>query len=179
LQGAGNLLHGYAAAADPAPGEPWSELGYARRLVHVYGDRLRYVAAWRRWLVWDGQRWADDGTGQAQRWMKAIARRMMAAAMALSDEQERRAAVGLARRGESSAAVKGALTLASTEATIAVAPDDLDADPFVLNCANGILDLRTGQLGPHDPAMLLTKMTGARYDPSAQGPEFTKFLERV
>ncbi len=49
--------------ADPVPGEPTTELGYARRLVAVYGDRLRYVAAWRRWLVWDGQRWAHDGTG--------------------------------------------------------------------------------------------------------------------
>jgi putative DNA primase/helicase len=42
-----------------------------------------------------------------------------------------------------------------------------------------VLDLRTGQLGPHDPAMLLTKLTGAQYHPGAEGPEFTKFLERV
>ena len=54
-----------AMTADPLPDEPRSELGYARRLVHAYGDRLRYVAAWRRWLVWDGKRWAIDGTGQA------------------------------------------------------------------------------------------------------------------
>jgi hypothetical protein len=26
---------------DPLPREPWTELGYAHRLVHVYGDRLR------------------------------------------------------------------------------------------------------------------------------------------
>ena len=56
--------------ADPLPDEPRTELGYARRLIHVYGDRLRYVPAWRRWLVWDGQRWAHDATGQAARWMK-------------------------------------------------------------------------------------------------------------
>ena len=40
--------------ADPLPDEPKTELGYARRLINVYGDRLRYVPAWRRWLVWDG-----------------------------------------------------------------------------------------------------------------------------
>ena len=51
--------------ADPLPDEPKTELGYARRLVHVYGAHLRYVAAWRRWLVWDGRRWAHDATGQA------------------------------------------------------------------------------------------------------------------
>ena len=58
----------------------------------------------------------------------------------------------MARRGESSAGVAGALTLAGTETGIVVTPDDLDADPFLLNCPNGVLDLRTGQLGPHDPA---------------------------
>ncbi len=170
---------GGADLADPVPGEPATELGYARRLVAVYGDRLRYVPAWRRWLVWDGQRWATDGTGQAARWMKAIARRLTCDALAIEDDKDRQAALNLARRGESSAGVAGALTLASTEEGIVVSPDDLDADPFLLNCPNGVADLRTGQLLPHDPALLLTKMTGAAYDPGAAGPEFAKFLERV
>ena len=56
-----------ADPGDPGPGvsEPVTELGYARRLVKVYGARLRYVPAWRRWLLWDGTRWAHDSTGQA------------------------------------------------------------------------------------------------------------------
>jgi putative DNA primase/helicase len=167
---------------DPLPGEPLTELGYARRLVHVYGDRLRYVPAWHRWLIWDGRRWAHDTTGQAQRWAKVIARRITTDAMAIADDdpkRNRKAELSLARRGESSHAVAGALTLAGTEPDIVVTPDDLDADALLLNCANGTLDLRTGELGPHDPADLLTKMAGAAYTPGAAGPEFAKFLERV
>ena len=87
--------------------------------------------------------------------------------------------MSLARRAESAASVRGALTLASTEAGIVVTPDDLDADPFLLNCTNGTLDLRTGELHEHDPADLLTKMAGAAFDLKAAGPEFAKFLERV
>jgi len=170
-----------AAGGDPLPEEPMSELGHAHRLIHVYGDRLRYVPQWeakRGWLVWDGTRWAHDDTGQAKRWAKIIARRVTTAAMAITDDKERAAAVGLARRGESAAGINGALTLAGTEPGIVVTPDDLDTDPFLLNCPNGILDLRTGKLGPHDPAALLTKMTGAEYHPDAVGPEFSKFLRR-
>jgi putative DNA primase/helicase len=170
---------GPAGTADPLPGEPATELGYARRLVAVYGDQLRYVAAWRRWLIWDGQRWAHDATGQANRWMKSIARRITSDALAIPGERERAAALKLARAGEKSSGISGALTLASTEAGIVVSPDELDADPFLLNCANGVLDLRTGHLAPHDPALLLTKMTGAPYDPDAAGPAFAKFLQRV
>jgi putative DNA primase/helicase len=165
----------------PGPGipEPVTELGYARRLVAAYGTRLRYVPAWRRWLVWDGTRWAHDSTGQAARWMKSIARTQTARAMAITDERDRAAAIRLTRRGETSAAVAGALTLASTEPGIVVTPDGLDADPFLLNCANGTLDLRTGELRPHDPADLLTKITRAAYRPGADGPEFAGFLARV
>jgi len=167
------------AAADPVPAEPWSELGYARRLISVYGGQLRYVAQWKRWLVWDGQRWAHDTTGQSARWMKAIARRVTSDAMTILDERDRKAAVNLARRGESAAGIAGALTLAGTEQEIVVGPDDLDADPFLLNCPNGTLDLRTGGLRPHDQADLLTKMTRGAYRPGAAGPEWRKFLERV
>jgi len=164
---------------DPKPGEPWTELGYARRLIEKYGDRLRYVPAWRRWLVWDGSRWSHDVTLQASRWMKIIARVITNEALAIEGEKERQTAVNLARRGESSAGVSGALTLASSEDGIVVTPDDLDADPYLVNCRNGVLDLRTGRLGKHDPGLLLTKMTGAAFDPAAPCPEFTKFLERV
>ncbi|HYZ57777.1 MAG TPA: hypothetical protein VE733_30340 [Streptosporangiaceae bacterium] len=127
----------------------------------------------------DGQRWAHDGSGQAARWMKAIARRLTADALAIEDGSERKAAVSLARRGESAAGISGALTLGSTEKHIVVTPDDLDADPFLLNCPNGVVDLRTGQLADHDPGLLLTKMTGAAYHSGAAGPAFTRFLERV
>jgi putative DNA primase/helicase len=167
------------ADTDPLPDEPWTELGYARRLIHLYGGRLRFVPAWRRWLVWDGRRWSRDSTGQSARWMKVIARRLTTDALAISDETARKAALSLARRGESSHAVAGALTLASTEPGVAVTPDELDADPFLLNCANGVLDLRTGELAAPDPALLLTKVTRAAYDPDAAGPEFAKFLARV
>lgn len=164
---------------DPMPDEPLTELGYAHRLIDVYGDRLRYVPVWRRWLVWDGKRWADDTTGQVKRWMKTIARRIYTDALVVVDDAHRKAALNLARRGESSAGISGALTLASTHQAIVISPEDLDADPFLLNCANGTYDLRTGRLAAHDPADLLTKITAAAYDPTARGAEWHKFLHRV
>lgn len=167
------------STADPLPDEPKTELGYARRLIEVRGGELRYIPAWRRWLVWDGGRWAHDTTGKAARWMKIIARGITSDALAIDDDTQRRAALSLARRGESAAGVNGALTLAGTEKEIALDPADLDKDPCLLNCANGTLDLRTGELRAHDPADLITKMTGAAYDPDAEGPAFTAFLERV
>jgi putative DNA primase/helicase len=169
-------------ALDPSPTEPRTELGYARRFVEVFGDQLRFVATWsqgHQWLIWDGRRWAPDMTGQAKRWMKVIARSVTTDTLAISDETRRRAALKEAKRGESNSAINGALSLASTEAQIVIDHEDLDADPYILNCTNGTLDLRTNQLRPHDPTDLLTKVTGAPYTPDAIGNEFARFLARV
>ena len=105
---------------DPLPGEPWTELGYAHRLVHVYGDRLRFVSQWHRWLAWDGVPWVHDDA-QAARWQKVIARRLTKCALAVPEEAKRKNMLHATRRGESSAGVAAALKLASTEPGIALA----------------------------------------------------------
>jgi hypothetical protein len=84
-----------------------------------------------------------------------------------------------AKRAESSSGVKGALTLAATEPEIAITPERLDAHPYLLNCRNGIVDLQAGDLLEHDPALLLTKMAGAPYEPDAEGAVFRDLLERI
>ena len=171
--------NGYRIPGDPAPKEPMTDLGYARRLIHVYGGQLRYVPAWRRWLVWDGARWAHDSTGQAARWMKVIARRLTTGAQSIKDADRRRAALTAAKHRESAHAIAGSLTLASTEPEMAVSLDTLDADPYLLNCANGTLDLRTRSLRDHDPADLLTKVTRGAYRPKASSPPWAAFLAKV
>ena len=177
----GDSIHG-VPSLDPSPSEPRTELGYARRFVELFGDHLRFVTTWstgHQWLRWDGRRWAPDTTGQTKRWMKVIARTVTTDALAVPDDSLRRTAVKEAKRGESNAAINGALALASTEKLVVINHEALDADPYLLNCTNGTLDRRTGQLRPHDPNDLLTKITGAAYAPDAPAPEFTRFLERV
>lgn len=45
--------------------------------------------------------------------------------------------------------------------------DQLDQDPNLLNCPNGTVDLRTGEIRHHDPSDYITKSTGVAYDPKA------------
>ena len=156
--------------------EPLTELGFARRLVDKHGEELRYVVPWNRWLVWDGTRWAPDADGHVPRCMKVIAREVHTSLIRDNAEADM---IRAARRAESSSGVKGALILAATEPEIAITPGRLDAHPYLLNCRNGIVDLQTGELLAHDPALLLTKMAGAPYEPDADGTVFTGFLERI
>jgi putative DNA primase/helicase len=159
--------------------EPHTDLGNARRLVATYGNRLRHIPAWGKWYVWDGRRWAHDLTGEVSRYAKKIARALLDEAKTESDEALRKKLIASAKRAESAYGVRCMLELAATEPTIALTPTDLDAHPHLLNTTTGTLNLATGTLQPHDPALHLTKITGAGYIPDAQCPEFTKFLERV
>lgn len=164
---------------DPLRGEPYTEYGHARRVVAAFGRQLRYIPLWKRWYRWDGRRWAEDITGHAPRCAKAVARALLREAAGIEDESARKAAVQAARKFETARGVHGALDLAGTEPGVVLTPADLDADPWMLNVANGTLDLRNGELRPHDPSLHLTKLTGAAYRPDAPAPGFAAFLARV
>ena len=48
----------------------YNDHGNACRLLAMYGEDLRYCHAFKKWLVWDGMRWAVDDTDQARRLAK-------------------------------------------------------------------------------------------------------------
>jgi P4 family phage/plasmid primase-like protien len=56
---------------------------------------------------------------------------------------------------------------------------ELDADPDLLNTPTGVVDLRTGELYPHDPALLITKITSGSYRPGFRHPDWDKALEAL
>lgn len=51
-----------------------------------------------------------------------------------------------------------------------------DAHPDLLNVQNGVVDLRTGELLPHDPKLYLTRIALAAYDPKASMKLWRKAL---
>ncbi|MCK4816478.1 hypothetical protein KA005_11980 [bacterium] len=53
---------------------------------------------------------------------------------------------------------------------------DFDTSPDTLNCSNGLVDLRTGQLVPHGPSQRLTHCTPVKYLPDADQAVWTNWL---
>lgn len=170
--------------AAPAPARRafrLTDYGNAERLVYHHGEGLRYCRAWGKWLVWDGRRWQVDATGEVERRAKATVRRIDLEAAAIEgDDDESRALRNALRRwataSESSAKIDAMIRLATSEPGIPVTPDELDADPWLLNCLNGTLDLRTGALRPHNPADMITKLAPVDYNPAARSTTWESFL---
>lgn len=154
-----------------------TEVGNAQRLVEAYGHELRYVPQWGAWLVWRGDRWERDTTGAIDRRAKRIAAALFAEAITHADAATRKQWLAHAGKTETSRGVAALIRLAQSEPTIPVEPHQLDADPWLLNVANGTLDLRTGRLRPHTQADLITKRIPIAYDPTATYPDWDRFLD--
>jgi putative DNA primase/helicase len=69
--------------------------------------------------------------------------------------------------------------MAKSEPGVPIDHTLLDVDPFLLNCPNGTVDLRTGELRPHNHMDMITRMTPVHYDPDAESYEWDKFLEKI
>lgn len=144
----------------------------AYRIAGRYAEKLLHVAGL-GWHAWDGARFVTDDRGIAKRSVLAELRRALAASIG---DKELRADV---RKCESSSGVNGVLDLAAALEPFAAAVADLDADPYLINCANGTLDLRTLELRPHSPADRITKVCNAAFDPAAQSDLWDSFLARI
>ncbi len=155
-----------------------NESANALRLRGRHGENLRYCAVLGQWLLWDETRWEPDDTGAIIERVKDVSASIYVEA-ANAPEAYREDYAKWARRSHSLSVIKATATLAQSIPTLAVRPDDLDADPWLFNILNGTINLRTGDHRPHDRADLITKVAPVRYDASATCPTFLRFLERV
>ncbi|MEU3686964.1 phage/plasmid primase, P4 family [Streptomyces narbonensis] len=63
--------------------------------------------------------------------------------------------------------------------TVNVEAADFDNRPELLAFRNGVVELRTGRLRPHNKADMLTYCVGIDYDPAAECPRWEQFLTEI
>jgi putative DNA primase/helicase len=153
-----------------------SDIANAQRLVRTHGADIRFTPE-RGWLVWDGTRWAPDEKALA------VAAKAKDVALAIFDEvkhaDRRDETYRHARRSQSRQAIDNMVYLARSETGIPLHLTSFDADPWLLNCANGTIDLKTGALRPHDRANACTKIAGTTFDADADCAKFDAFLAEI
>ena len=165
--------------AEPPTAPTLTDAGNAQRFAARHGPDVRYCYRWRSWFVWDTHRWVRDDGDKVMARAKETARALYAEAAAEGDEHRRKALGLWARVSEGAERLKALLTLAQSEPGIPVTPDQLDADPYLFNCANGTVDLRTGIVREARREHFITKLTPVAYDPKAPCPRWTACLHRI
>jgi len=155
-----------------------TDVGNGKRLIAKHGRDLRYCWQWNAWLVWDGARWAPDEGGRVHGMPKEAMLDIYNEIRTASDEFREKLAKHAAA-SEKAPRVHAAVDMARSEKGVPVSPDDLDTDPWILVCSNGVVDLRTGKLMPHDRGRLVTKIAPHEYNTNATCPIWQRVLNRV
>lgn len=172
-----------------SPASLFSDTANAQRIVRHMGGWLLFVRGL-GWHVWDGVRWRLDAL-EARRHVGRLGQIVMGEAAAIAAkaakipdrdraERERELAEKLLKfAGQAENVAKMDAAMKAAEPLLRVDADHMDADPWALGCANGVIDLRTGALRAPDPAQLISKSTGVAFDPCATAPTWDAFLQRI
>ncbi len=99
---------------------------------------------WGRWLVWDGTRWKIDETLMVTSLARNLVGEAQTEVLAGNGRQSLASSVASAKK------VSAIENLARADRQHASEPSDWDRDLWVLNTPDGTVDLRTGQMRPHD-----------------------------
>ena len=145
---------------------PMSDDALALEFTKVRGAEWRHCAAI-GWFHWTGTVWTRDDVHLVRDHARRVCR---SAAARIGNPRE-------ARRLASDKTITAVLRVATSDPALTCRVDALDAHPMLLNTPAGLLDLETGELGPHDRTRLITQTTGA--SPRKGCPRWMTFLAEV
>ncbi len=144
------------------------------RLIARYGQDLRWVAKWKRWIIWDGKRWAISESERVIKLAKRTIREIYAEAAKTEDDAERTLLVKHARKSDKISQYEAMER--SARADLLISPDDLDRNPWLFNVENGTINLQTCELRPHRREDYITRIALITYDRMATYPHWEAFL---
>lgn len=156
----------------------YTDIGNGQRLAHHHGGDLRYCKGLGGWLAWDSRRWLADDT-RAQRCAKATAERIIDERRDGMTDDELRQVTRWWLTSQSAQRVQAQLTMGQSEPVFASEASDYDANPWLLNCENGVLDLQTGQLRAHRRSDMCTKLAAVAYDERSSDDKVNRFLRDI
>jgi putative DNA primase/helicase len=156
--------------------EEYTDRGHARRLHALHAERLAWVPQWGCWALHDGIRWKHPADVDAFHLMQAVGDEMLEVRKFVPDDKTGSLLKEVLRL-QKARSVKDALEFARS--LFAVDADAFDAQPHLLNCLNGTLDLDQMVLRPHDATDRITKVTNAAYLTNAVDKTWTKAIKHA
>jgi putative DNA primase/helicase len=157
------------------------DTGNAQRLRDAYGDILRYSYIDKRWLYYKDGKWSYDNIGFHRNIADASIELMERERIYYRKQDEREGTdmeKQFMKHYKKSRSFTGKTNmLKEAEHYSPILPSMLDRKKTLLNCKNGIVNLRTGEFMPHCKEEYITKITRCAYNPEAvDTPQWDKFL---
>ncbi|WP_059411227.1 phage/plasmid primase, P4 family [Cupriavidus basilensis] len=158
----------------------FTDLGNARRLSGLLGDKLRYFSPEKQWFQLTTEKyWRRVDELIVARGARTMIEEMHAEVARLGDGPYKLAMKKHAIRSESAKAINDAITLFRSEPDILVEVSALDQGEWLFPVENGIVNLRDGSFLPADSSLMITQTAGARFDADATCPIWEAFIDQI
>ncbi|MDR0475968.1 MAG: DUF5906 domain-containing protein [Treponema sp.] len=152
----------------------------ARRLFDEHGKDIRYLAAWKKWIVWNGACWeTDEGGALVHEKGLAMVRNIYNELLKTDDPRERIEIEKYAIVSESTRRRESLIKAAQWLNELNIKPEALDANPWALNVKNGTLDLDKGLFKKHRREDMITKCANVEFDANADCPLWKQFIREI
>lgn len=154
-----------------------SDIWVADHFMEKHGTHVKWVPAWGRFLMWDGQCWRRDELAgipaQVVQTCREVADRLLR-----EGDSEKTAAIAMRKAVAVSSArtVSAVQSLLKTHPDVVVAAELLDADPWVLGTPGGTVDLKTGEILTAEPMRFVSKLTAVTPNYTMKTPVWKAFL---
>ena len=157
---------------------PWTELGAGQLFADFYKDILRYVPARKSWYYYENGIWQPDmGSLKTMEYCKALAKQLTIYCFSIEDEHRQEEYAKFCHRWQTRKMRE--TILRDAQSVYRIDMEEFDRDPYIFNCKNGTLHLKTMQFTPHSPDDKLTKISNVEYDPDARCERFETFVDEI
>ena len=150
-----------------------------------FAGRTRQFLAWsqhlKTWLVWESQ---QTGSGIGGRWVEDHSLRAKSAVKLMTDqwckealeyvEEDKNRLLAHALKSKADHKLEDILKCARDRLVVDIT--SFDVDPWVLNCRNGLLSLKTGVIRTASPMDRCRWQAAVEYVPGYMDPQFTRYL---
>ena len=149
---------------------PFTDTGNMERFIRDHRHVIKSGGHDRQWYVWTGQRWKPSPRDAAFNLALKTVENIGLEAVRSSTPSEAEELRKWHKTSQSEAKNNAMLKMAAQHEAISVSAGAFDTDRMLLNCANGLVDLRTGELLERGPEHLVSKLVDVDYDPTAKCP---------
>lgn len=186
--GVADLLALTRHAAPPAPSDETqiqpvadglTETSHAERFAIAYSTELRFDHRRGIWICYEAGRWRPDATEHVRRHAIAFVRSRQRDALEIDDPGEKKKHLRFLTDAEKKVGIDRLVQGARSLNPMADPGTDWDADPWLMGTPDGIINLKTGESRPGDPADRVTFSAAFALDPAATCPIFQAFLTQV
>ena len=154
-----------------------SDVGNGRRLVDAFGPAVRYTPGL-GWFHWDGTYWKPDVENLEMRELAKKLAPIVASEVVQYDDAEKQAdVIKWAQQAKSNARLAGSIESATSDPRILVGVENWDSDEHLLGVANGVVDLRTGELLKGRPDLYITRRAPVGYNPGIRNVRWEQFID--